>query len=235
MADLVWADRLVEIGGRTFQLRTPVNPDQLLETVTERTGVDEPEPYWAAIWTASIGLAEMILSRNWRPGLKAAELGCGLGIVGLAGLAKGLDLVFTDYVPEAVEAAVANAQRNGYPQARGALLDWRSPPDWQIPFILAADILYERQSHRPLLKTLTKLLTPDGEAWIGEPGRSVSQEFIELAVNHSFSVVCCDASFRSLPIDSYQLNQFRLLRLTRCHGPGASIVSPTREGLPFAC
>lgn len=234
MADLVWADRLVEMGGRTFQLRAPVDPDQLLEAVNERTGIDEPEPYWAAIWTASIGLAEMILSWNWRPGLKAVELGCGLGIVGLAGLANGLDLVFTDYVQEAVEAAIANAQRNGYPQARGALLDWRCPPDWQVPLILAADVLYERQSHLPLLKTLTKLLTSDGEAWIGEPGRSVSQEFIELAVNHSFSVACCDASFRSLPIDSYKLNQFRLLRLTRSHGLGAGVESPTLDEPSFA-
>jgi predicted nicotinamide N-methyase len=215
VAELAWSERQLVIGDRTFRIQAPIDPDQLLEQVTERSGVDEPEPYWAAIWQASLGLAEFILKRDWPASQAAVELGCGLGIVGLAALSRGLDIVLTDYVPAAVEAAIANAHRNGFSQVRGMLLDWRQPPAWRVPLVFAADVLYERQSHEPLLNTLDRLLTPQGQAWIGEPGRSVAHDFLVLAQQRRFRVECLDAAGTRLSPDACELNQFRLLQLTR--------------------
>jgi predicted nicotinamide N-methyase len=215
VAELAWSERQLVVGDRTFRIQAPVDPDQLLEQVTERSGIDEPEPYWAAIWQASLGLAAFILTRDWPASQQAVELGCGLGIVGLAALSRGLDIVLTDYVPEAVEAAIANAHRNGFSQASGRTLDWRQPPAWQVPLVFAADVLYDRQSHEPLLNTLDQLLTPQGQAWIGEPGRSVANDFLVLAQQRQFRVECHDSAGTRLSPDAFELNQFRLLQLTR--------------------
>jgi hypothetical protein len=91
-------------------------------------------------------------------GLPCLELGCGSGLVGLACLAAGLEVTFSDYVPFTVELALENAARNGFANARGLVLDWRQPHDRQWPLIVAADVTYDRTNIAPLLDVLEKML-----------------------------------------------------------------------------
>jgi len=220
-----WTVREFVVGNRSVRLRVPADPDTLLDDVTDRSGVDQPEPYWAAVWPAACEMATFLTIRNWPDGMRAVELGCGVGLVGVAGLVAGLDVLFTDNAPEAVRASVDNARRNGFPKAHGRLIDWRKPQEiGRFPLVLAADVLYDRELHLPLLTTIDRLLLPHGDAWLGEPGRSVAVEFVERCPGLGFRVTihdgtCLDGAGKrdGKPTDEPALNrsQFRLLHLER--------------------
>jgi SAM-dependent methyltransferase len=124
------------------------------------------------------------------------ELGCGSGLVGLAALAAGYEVTFSDYVPQAVELALENAARNGLSGARGLVLDWRRPLSLQFPFIVAADVTYDRTNLAPLLDTLDRMLAPGGEAWLGDAGRGPAAEFLTLAADRGFAVSLLDEDDR---------------------------------------
>ena len=111
-----------------------------------------------------------------------------MGLVGIAALAAGLKVTFSDAVPLAVEVATENAVRNGLQPDDGLVLDWHEPPSDSYPLIFASDVLYDRDLHGPLLNTLDCVLAPDGECWIGEPGRSVADEFVTTLKQRGFSV-----------------------------------------------
>ena len=123
---------------------------------------------------------------------RVLELGCGSGLVGIAALACGLDVTFSDYVPLAVDLALENAARNGFPNAKGLVLDWRAVDQTtceRFPLILAADVTYDRSNIDPLLNVLDQMLAPGGEAWFGDAGRSPAEEFVRQAQTAKWSVL----------------------------------------------
>jgi predicted nicotinamide N-methyase len=146
-------------------------------------------------------------------GLPVLELGCGSGLVGLAALAAGWEVTFSDYVPQAVQLAVENAARNGFPNVRGLVLDWRSPPDEKFSWILAADVTYDRTHIGPLLNTLERMLAPGGEAWLGDGGRGPVAEFLLTAGNRGWSASLLDECDR--PMDEPVLGHCQRIVLRR--------------------
>ena len=131
-----WRRRTVTIVDRSFDLMLPADPDGVLETLLEaaESSADggagaEPDPYWATLWSSATPTAEAVLQEDWRGDESVLEIGCGMGLVGLAALARGLQVTFSDYIPQALQMALANACRNGYPAAHGLLLDWNCPSE----------------------------------------------------------------------------------------------------------
>ena len=187
-----WESRTIELVGHSFELLLPADPDSILETrlAAEERG-DTPasggsnDPYWAALWSSASPTAAAVLEATWVGDESVLELGCGIGLVGLAALARGLPVTFSDCSEQAVQLALYNARRNGFHNAQCLRLDWRRPPTVALaeryPVILASDILYNRSNHAPILQTLDRLLAPRGECWIGDPGRFNSREFLQLA------------------------------------------------------
>ena len=111
----------------------------------------------------------------------ALEIGAGIALTGLAALARGLSVTFSDYDQQAIDLALFNARQNGLEQhAEGLLLDWRHPIDRQFPVIFGCDVIYEKQNHRPILGLLQKMLAQDGQCWITDPGRHQADAFLEL-------------------------------------------------------
>ncbi|MCI0357525.1 MAG: protein N-lysine methyltransferase family protein [Planctomycetaceae bacterium] len=208
-----WTEREVTVGSHTFRLLTPADPDEFLNHLAEPADTSQPhlaDPYWAKLWPAATFLAEIILREAWPQagpkskvqgpmsdfglwtldfGPACLELGCGSG---LAALAAGYDVTFSDYVPQAVQLAIENAARNGFPGAKGLVLDWRQPPDRQFPLIVAADVTYDRANIEPLLWTIERMLAPGGEAWLGDAGRGPAAEFLQLAQDRGWSVSLWD-------------------------------------------
>jgi predicted nicotinamide N-methyase len=158
----------------------PADPDQLLEKLAEDEDPTAPPVYWAALWSAALPTAAAVLRNTWPPGQPALELGCGIGLVGLAGLAAGLQVTFADAIPTAVQLALENAQQNGFPQAGSMCFDWHAPPTAEFPVILASDVLYDRSDHLPLVTLLRRCLRDDGVCWIGDPGRAHVNQFMDL-------------------------------------------------------
>jgi predicted nicotinamide N-methyase len=155
----------VLIDGRSFLITRPADSDRLLDHPTVRSAfaADEYMPYWADIWPGARMLAKAVLREPWAPGLEALEVGCGLGLAGIAALARGLRVTFSDYDPTALHFAGLNARANGFEDFRTLPLDWRCPPDEQrFPVILAADLVYEMRNVAPLLQLIKRLLRPGG-------------------------------------------------------------------------
>ena len=193
-----WSDREVVVGPHTFRLYTPTDPDELLNHLESPEATTQPhlaDPYWAKLWPAAPLLAEAIV-RHTGPKCEVLELGCGSGLVGIAALASGHCVTFSDYVPFAVELAQENAARNGFASSREMVLDWRRPRGEQFPWIVAADVTYDRTNIDPLLGVCEKMLAPDGEAWFGDAGRGPAAEFLRRALDCGWSVSLYDETDR---------------------------------------
>lgn len=178
-----WREQTVTVAEHTFQLLLPADPDQVfyhLEYHPEAASELGDDPYWAQLWPTSLRLAECILKTKWTLPARAIELGCGVGLTGLAALAAGMQVTFSDYNPLAVELAVENARCNGF-ESSGLVLDWRDPPRQPFDVLLASDVIYDRKLHAPLLGTLESLTTPASIVWVGDGGRSATEEFVALA------------------------------------------------------
>lgn len=188
-----WSREKLTIEGSTFDLVLPHNPDAFLdELATRPVEQQEEDVYWAKLWQAAPPTARAILRHDWTPGEACLEIGCGLGLVGIAALMKGLDVTFSDYVQVAVDTAIENARRNGFDQARGRIVDWRDPPDEQYPVIVGCDILYFEKMHIPLANTLDQMLAPGGVCWIGDAGRFHSGKFLHVMGERGYKVKLLD-------------------------------------------
>jgi predicted nicotinamide N-methyase len=155
----------VIIEGRTFLISRPDESDRLLDHPIVRSAFadDEYLPYWADLWPAARMLAKAIVRQSWPAGLEALEVGCGLGLPGIAALAVGLRVTFSDYDATALRFAAENARANGFHDYQLLQLDWRYPPaGLQAPVILASDLLYEQRNVAPLVALIKQVLTPGG-------------------------------------------------------------------------
>jgi predicted nicotinamide N-methyase len=188
LGDLVREVVLVE--GRQFHIHRPDSSDLLLEYpgVADAFRTDEYMPYWAEVWPCARMLAKAILRHSWPPHHPALEIGCGLGLAGIAALSQGMHVTFSDYDPNALRFAANNARLNGFHYFQTWLLDWRDPPsDRRFPLILAADVCYEVRLVEPLLDLFEKILTDDGEVWLTDQDRPPAPQFRERLTQAGFT------------------------------------------------
>ncbi len=157
-------------------------------------------PYWSVLWRSGVALARELANATL-DGLYVVELGCGLGVPGLAAARRGARVLATDHCPDALELLERTARRNGI-RLDTALVDWGEPEELvaRAPFdlVLAADVLYERRAVTQLLKLLPRLAP---EVWLADPGRPAASVFLERAAAH-WSV---SATVR----DGMQINRLR--------------------------
>ena len=217
-----WTEREVAVGRHAFRLAVPAEPDAFLEQLEDPAATDKPhlaDPYWAKLWPAALDLAGALLRAAEKsqadvlPGGACLELGCGSGLVGIAALAAGLDVTFSDYVPFTVELALENAARNGFGHAQGLVLDWNQPLSTRWPLIVAADVTYDRAHTRPLLDVLEQMLAAGGQAWFGDAGRGPVEDFVGQAKARGWRVEVFNV--HDQPAPAFKLGEFRRLVLRR--------------------
>ena len=168
------ADYSFAWGPVSLELSAAPDVDQLL---LEDLDLDRI-PYWSFLWSAAPALARWLVERGGWEGVPVLELGCGVGLAGMAAAALGARVTQTDYFPEALVLSRENARRNGIEGVRYAAADWRAWPlrgTW--PLLLGSDITYERTLHDALLATLGRSLAPGGTAYLADPGRPMSLDF----------------------------------------------------------
>ena len=164
----------VIIEDRTFLIARPDHSDRLLENpdVLAEFQRDEYMPYWADLWPAARMLAKAILREPWPAGTRALEIGCGLGLPGVAALARGLHVTFSDYDLTALEFAARNARRNDFENFALLPLDWRHPPEGvTFPLVLGSDLIYEIRNVAPLVDLIKRLLAPAGVCLLTDQDR----------------------------------------------------------------
>ncbi len=210
-----WTEQEWMIEGRPFRLTLPAVPDAFLEDPQFHAAfdLDEYMPYWAFLWPAALKMVATILKADWPANAEVLEIGAGIGIVGLAGLARGLNVTMSDYEPKAVELALFNARRNGFTHGQGLVLDWRSPPEHQYPFIWGCDLLYEDRHHESLLELTQKTLTQDGVAWFVDGGRMQAERFCQLVPQYGLTCHLFDENRQ--PLSAPRFGQYQLIEVRR--------------------
>jgi len=203
------------VAGHEILIELPASQDQLLEDALrdDGSGSSDCDPYWGALWETAPRTAAMILQHQLPSPLKTLELGCGIGVTGIAALIAGHNVTFSDRASAAVDLAVSNAALNGFSDAIGIVFDWQSPLMNTYDFILASDILYDVVQHERLLTTLHSMLNRDGLIWIGDPGRENSLRFAELAAMRGWCVEVLDEFAQPYPRPLH--TTFRLITIRR--------------------
>jgi predicted nicotinamide N-methyase len=188
----------------TIDLTVIENLDELFDALVSKGSdhpdvVDERIPYWADLWASAIGLSQYLVDN---PKLvqdkKVLEIGCGLGLPAiLAGKLGANQTIATDYLPEALDFARLNWERNlSIDSAQFDVLDWRNipenyknaPPQYKPDILLAADVAYEKRAFEPLLDAFEHLVKPDGTILIAEPNRYISKDFFEQLAQYGFVI-----------------------------------------------
>lgn len=173
----------VIIEGQTFLIDRPEHSDRLLDhpAVVNAFAADEYMPYWADLWPAARMLAKALLHETFAPGTEALEVGCGLGLPGIAALSRGLRVTFSDYDACALRFAADNARLNGHDNFHLLQLDWRNPPaDLCMPVILGSDLIYELRNVAPLVAFVKKVLAPKGVCLLTDQDRIPSHALREV-------------------------------------------------------
>jgi predicted nicotinamide N-methyase len=174
MEALNLVEETVDVGGLELSILRPFQADALLSE--EAFEHEEFLPYWAELWPSGLALARVLRRRDLE-GVRVLELGCGLGLPSIVAALGGARVLATDWSPEALEVAAANAERNRA-DVETALVSWsgaerlvRAAP-WEL--VLGADLLYEPRNVDQLLGLLPRL---GGEILIAEPGRPPAARF----------------------------------------------------------
>jgi predicted nicotinamide N-methyase len=227
----------LEFGGRPIRLMRPAEPDRLLDDpgVIAWNRRDDYMPYWAYLWPAAYLLAGAVAREPWparargRGGepIEALEIGCGLGLAGLVGLAGGLRVQFSDYDPAPLGFVLRSAALNGFDPARFAtrLLDWRDVPDEEFPVILGADVIYEARLVPLVANLLAGMLAPGGIGLISSTFRAAATGFPAAVAAHGLN---CQLEPTSARTEDGQAITGMIYRVTRA-GSGFSFRVPKKD------
>jgi predicted nicotinamide N-methyase len=164
------------------------------------------------VYAAAVALGTLLAQgRGDVGGKRVLELGCGLGVVGLAAARCGAaSVLMTDYAAASVECATSNAARNGFGvSVRAAQLDWRAfdtaaggdaacaaagvgVDGWWPDVIIAADVCYSEEMGDAVVQTLAHLLArapADARALVlnGWPNRGLARLETLLGARDSLS------------------------------------------------
>jgi len=183
----VIAESSLVVGGVRVTLEHPRDVDDLINDVD--FALDERLPYWADVWPSSTALATIVMGLDGT-GLRALELGCGLGLVTIAALRAGFDVVATDYYDDAMRFARRNALGNALRAPQTRLVDWRHfPADLgTFDLVLASDVLYEQEYAALVAAAIAATLAPQGRALVADPGRVAVPAFLEACAARGLAV-----------------------------------------------
>jgi predicted nicotinamide N-methyase len=155
---------------------------------------DDPEGriyFWWGLTGSAILLAEHITGLGDLARKRVVELGCGLGLPGLAAGLGGAEVTFTDIKKDALDFARRNCVANGLSVDRTAfeLLDWESPSlEDRYDLVVGAEIVYDYFMHDSLLGLLSGLLAPGGTILLADRKRLVVDRFMGRLHGEGFEI-----------------------------------------------
>ncbi len=180
-------EKRVDLGPYSINLLTVADVNDLLD----RTDLSQGEPpYWAELWASSVGLAQYLCKDNGLLGRRALEIGCGLGLAGIAAEKAGASVLLTDVNPDAVTFALHNARRNACRNVEARRLNWRFPAlEGMFDLILGSDVIYDLDNFGPIVQLIETRLAPRGRAIFSEPRRDIAHDFFDAMKESGFTCV----------------------------------------------
>ena len=194
------------VNGHKFKILLPKDLLQFINT----EDVMQEFPLWAKIWQASWVLAGHLAEMPVAAEKDFLEIGGGIGLVSIVATAFGHRITMTEYNPDALQFARANALINECPQLNIRRLDWNHPRLMgQFDYIVASEVSYRAEDIQPLLMLFKNSLKTGGEVILAGEMRKMSKDFYK-ALETLFDIRIFKKMLRS---DSEEINIF-LFRMT---------------------
>jgi SAM-dependent methyltransferase len=136
---------------------------------------DAPEPpYWAHLWSGARVLAAMVPAGGGR----AVELGCGLGLPGLAAARRGATVTFVDRERAPLAFVRASALANGLGAVDLVAADLTAGVlRGTFDLVLLAEVLYDRAAFPAVARSIARALAPGGLALLADGARIDTRAF----------------------------------------------------------
>ena len=165
------------IKDRHFRFFTPKSIDKFIDP----GDIFHDFPLWSKIWEASIILSEYLSGMPVDSEKRFLEIGCGMGVVGVVASGFGHRVTMTEYNPDALSFAKANARTNLSADDDGpeiTELDWGNPRlEGLFDYIIGSEVIYKEKDYQPILKFFETFIKPSGEIILAEGVRKTSMEF----------------------------------------------------------
>ena len=189
LARYTTTDVLLDTGNHNIHMTKIADLETLLDQIDPVTfAEDERIPYWAELWPSAVGLTQYVTRHLILAGKQVLELGCGLGLVGVAAALQGARVLCTDYEMDALAFARHNARHNHCHRMQFRLVDWRRPAlRRRYDIILASDVIYEARNFGPLVALLHRFLARGGQAFFADPQRPNAVPFFALLRHRGFT------------------------------------------------
>jgi predicted nicotinamide N-methyase len=145
-----------------------------------RERVIEDPPYWALVWTGAQAIAAFVANMP-APRARVLDLGCGLGLSGLAAARRESKVTFGDYLEEPLNFVRATIRRLGITNGEVRAIDFTDPRDdgSRFDLILAADIVYDPAHYESLSDYLQAHLAESGTILLTESLRADARVFVD--------------------------------------------------------
>jgi len=165
------------VNGHKFKILLPKYLSQFINT----HDVLHEFPLWAKIWQASWVLASYLAEMPVAAEKNFLEIGGGAGLVSIVAASFGHRITMTEYNPDALQFARANALVNECPQLNIQQLDWNNPrlAD-QFDYVVASEISYRKEDIQPLLMLFKNSLKTGGEVILAGEMRKLSNDFYKM-------------------------------------------------------
>lgn len=145
-------------------------------------------PYWALAWTGARAIAAAVEEIWLRPLAKVLDLGCGLGLAGMAAARRGFAVTFGDYLEKPLEFVRATLVRSGTPRCEVQRIDFtHDEPAERYDLVVAADIVYDPVHYAPLASFLYDSIAPQGTILLTESLRADARVFLEEMAARGFT------------------------------------------------
>jgi 2-polyprenyl-3-methyl-5-hydroxy-6-metoxy-1,4-benzoquinol methylase len=167
----------IVVNSKKFKILLPKCLDHFIDPVD----VLYDFPLWAKIWQASWVLCGHLADMPPDPRKRFLEIGAGVGLVSIVAATFGHRITMTEYNPDALNFARANAQLNHCPSLPILKLDWHNPQiKGQFDMIVASEIAYKLADFIPLIQLFKSYLQPEGEIILASEMRKVGKDFYNL-------------------------------------------------------
>ena len=183
----------VTIAGQSLTFFKPQSRDRFIDSRTLTAGF----PLWAKIWEASAVLACYLVSLPPDPSKRMLEIGCGLGLVGIAAARAGHRVTMTEIDTDAINFARANTLVNGCPEVGVELLDWHAPElKGRFDYIVGSETTYKPEDIDALESLFDRYLKPGGTIILATKVRSTGVDFWE-RMRHGYHIQVRKQKMRS--------------------------------------
>ena len=150
----------VVVNGKPFNILLPRHLDRFINS----DDALQEFPLWAKIWKASWVLCGYLADMPVQPGKRYLEIGAGVGLVSIVAASFGHQITMTEYNPDALNFARANAHLNNCPGLPIQKLDWHHPQlDGKFDMIVASEVTYKQADFSALIQLFKSKLKPRGQ------------------------------------------------------------------------